>query len=353
MIKGQNSRNVDFPPSPDASPEPSIGPLRSRAQRHMQFPAHGPMTTRFMEVDPDIIPNRPWRENEFTGGPKILVNDDNGNLRPINDHDYHKRPMTASDTRESEEASSVHRVDDLGFSVVAAAFDFESIKAEAISALKETREKRHNLSSSVQSLETACFESKLREKFEKELRVSKPTTGEYLPLDAFETLFNSRSIILLLEERFPDASDRDLLQKFQDIINTPEKTRTRILGILVAMEGLRHLEEFIQGDIWDSDLPFRESREYTQKSSLLKRWSRNERLVFYENQKAFFVPFFDIKENRLCSYELDRETRLPWISVESKSSGGTGLVHQLEIHPSHHNFSKPGVISHFLLISNR
>lgn len=305
------------------TPENSLGPSRSRAQR--QPP--GPISTRFN-----------YDVEGFPGGPNITVKEDNGYLRPMNESDFRKSP--------SSDASTVHKVEDLGFSAAAATLDFESMKEDGLRALKGLLREREILCDIPNSPKTAWVESTLREMFEKSLKVSKPAAGEYLPLDMFRNIFNPASIMLLLGEIFSFASESELLDKFQAIISLKrKKTRTQILGILVSMERLGHLEEFINGDIWDNDLPFKESRESTlnPKSSILDGWSRNDRLLFYENQKVFFVPFFDMHENGLCSYELDRGTRLPWVSIEPKSSGGTGLVHQVEIHPSHHNFSKPGV----------
>ena len=310
---------MDFLPTPENSP----GPPRSRAQR----PTPGPISTRYN-----------YDVEGFPGGPNIIVKEDNGYLRPINENDYLKSP--------SSDASTVYKVEDLGFSAAAATIDFESIKKSALCALRQLFEERETLSNTSDSPKTARYESTLRERFEKSLEVSKPAAGEYLPLGVFRDLFNPTSIMLLLEERFPSALESELLDKFQDIISpNPMKTRTRILGVLVAMERLCHLEEFIERDIWDSDLPFKESGASTpkSKSSIIDGWNRNDRVLFIENQKVFFVPFFDFQENRLCSYELDRATRLPWVSLEPKSRGGTGLVHQLEIHHSHHNFTKPGV----------
>ncbi|EMD95321.1 hypothetical protein COCC4DRAFT_205849 [Bipolaris maydis ATCC 48331] len=308
----------DLLPTPGNSP----GPSRSRAQR--QTP--GPISTRFN-----------YDVEGFLGGPNITVKEDNGYLRPINENDFRRSP--------SSDASTVHKVEDLGFSAAAATFDFESIKKDGLCALQRLREEREAHFNTSNSPKTARFESTLRKRFEESLEVSKPAAGEYLPLDMFRNIFNPASIMLLLDERFPSPSKHELMKRFQNIISQDaKKTRTRILGVLVAMEGLDHLEEFVTEDIWDKDLPFKQSRESTpnSKSSILDGWNRNDRVLFYEYQRVFFVPFFDIHEKGLCSYELDRETRLPWVSIEPKSTGGTGLVYQVEIHPSHHNFSKSG-----------
>ncbi|KAI4866630.1 hypothetical protein F4820DRAFT_243667 [Hypoxylon rubiginosum] len=58
-------------------------------------------------------------------------------------------------------------------------------------------------------------------------------------------------------------------------------------------------------------------------------------------RKCFSSRFFDIQEDKLCSYELDSNIRLPWKSYTQKTSGGNGLVHRVQIHPKHHSFKTP------------
>ncbi|PVI03055.1 kinase-like protein [Periconia macrospinosa] len=303
MDMDQINSPIDFTPTPESSLRRS----RSRAAHQTLIP--GPIFRRY-------------NSDGFSGGPETPFSGKNGLIKPVNNRDT--RTSSSSDA-----SSAVYKVEDLGFSAAAGSFDFNSIKQEALCALRESQK-------------TACVETNLRERFEECLKASEPTK-DYLTLDEFRTIFNPSAIVLLLEERHPDSSELDLLNKFQKIISpNREDSRTRILGILVAMERLDYLEQFIKGDIWDRNLPFPELGGYTEKSSILSDWKRNERLLFYAHQKSFFVPFFDIQEDRLCSYKFFEGTRLPWVSLECMSRGSTGLVHQLEIHPSHHNFRKPG-----------
>jgi hypothetical protein len=85
--------------------------------------------------------------------------------------------------------------------------------------------------------------------------------------------------------------------------------------------------------------------------TLLEGWSHNDLVLFYHYQSMFFVPFFDIREDRLRSYILDHRIRLPWLRHEHIISGGNGMVHQIEIHPSHHNFRSVKVGKSFALNS--
>ncbi|KAF2728104.1 kinase-like protein, partial [Polyplosphaeria fusca] len=170
-----------------------------------------------------------------------------------------------------------------------------------------------------------CVRSRLEKEVEKALVWSQFDNEEYLPLDSFESIFNIKSIALLLDETYDLATDEELQEKFASIVDRKSgRSRRRILGVLVLMSRVAHIEYFFRKDIWDDQLPLerlpgssmgcvrtRSSENY----NLMKDWSRNDSTLFYSFQKIFFIPFFDIQENRLCSYELESNIRLPWKSV--------------------------------------
>lgn len=60
-----------------------------------------------------------WEE-DFKGGLDIFVQEPGGKRRLVNEGDLRERPFTVSDTEESEQASSVVPVGDLGFSAALA-----------------------------------------------------------------------------------------------------------------------------------------------------------------------------------------------------------------------------------------
>ncbi|RBR11623.1 hypothetical protein FVER53590_08739 [Fusarium verticillioides] len=60
----------------------------------------------------------------------------------------------------------------------------------------------------------------------------------------------------------------------------------------------------------------------------------------------FCIPFFDFQHNSLCFYALAADIRLPWQVLEYKSTGGSGTVYKLQIHPGHHNFKSESQDSH-------
>ena len=298
--------------------------------------------------------------NEFTGGPNIVIDNGKGRSRPADEGDYRRRPITASESRGSEEGSSIHRVEDLGFKAAATSFPLhscelsvcDSVISNSLEAVFEVRKLRRS-SYSHKPTGSACTQSRLRKEVAKALDWSQFDRAEYLPLDSFESIFTIEALASLLDETFEFATDKDLQEMFASIVDRKwDRTRRRILGVLVFMSKAAYIEHFVREDIWDDQLPLerlvggshgRITTRDSKNHNLMVDWSRDEIELFCLYQKMFFIPFFDIKENRLCSYDLELNIRLPWKVFEHKTNGGFGVVHKVEIHPSHHNHARSDV----------
>ncbi|RYP78240.1 hypothetical protein DL771_000717 [Monosporascus sp. 5C6A] len=117
------------------------------------------------------------------------------------------------------------------------------------------------------------------------------------------------------------------------------------------MSKVSYINDFIREGIGDYDLPIARSRDDNKEfktrrgaknSTLFRGWRhRNDIELFYIYQKKIFVPFFDIQEDKLCSYMFEGNVTLPWKGYKQKTSGGNGLVHKVQIHSKHHNFKTP------------
>jgi hypothetical protein len=320
--------------------------------------------------DRRYTPTPIWKENEFKGGnkPSLVVTDAEGGSREPIEEDSRGRPLNrgsrdqrpgiggsgnsppppASETGESE-ASSVVSVRDLGFG--ASPFPaYEQVHdSDPIGHVMTARELRCHLG--LHEKPGASVEQAIYDDIEKWLVDSQMDEKEYLPMDHFERIFDLDCLKALARERHPDMDDTDLRNEINHLV-----VRRRILGILSFSKRLRYLNHFITGEICDHHLPMKQvvenknkkrravtlqgSKEGHQNLELFEDWERRDVDLFFLYQPMFFVPFFDIQEDRLCEYVLDRDIRLPWDAHEQKTSGGNGLVYQIQIHPSHHNFVK-------------
>lgn len=255
---------------------------------------------------------------------------------------------------ESQLSDSVTFVTDLGLSVASSPFYDSSINIWGIKDLPD----RVSIVRRAQPLSIDNFRKQL---FAKLLR-SAIDKSEYLPINAFEQLFNMDSVVGLIKANFPEAGPKFQVDKINDVIGVESKEpRRRLYGILVAMGRTSHMQMFVQERLCDDDLPLRQStsdtRHFTTQSqrdtaeppqtnsvkatentTLFREWERNDIYLFYTYQQMFFVPFFQFRHINLCYYPLDHNVTLPWQEYEHKTNGGEGIVHKVQIHPSHHNY---------------
>lgn len=344
-----------------ANEHPDVLRSRSRSQGHSHT------VPNFINARYNTEGHFYEKNSESISSPPIIIGDDEGRSRLAHDGDYKGRPLTASESRGSEEESSIHKVDDLGFEAAAALFpafprgtsDCDSVLSSSIEDLFRERKLNHVFRSQV-SPRSVSVQASLQQRIERALVFSAPDEQEYLPLDRFESIFDIKSIAMLLEEAYHLGTDEELRNKFAKIVDSETgRSRRRILAVLVFMSRVNYIDNFIQEDIWDVHLPLERSASILKKrvrtrnserGFRLSNWSRDEIELFFIYQKMFFVPFFDIKEHRLCSYDLGSNIRLPWKSFEHKTSGGFGAIHKVEIHSCHHNFARSNVSPSFLSI---
>jgi hypothetical protein len=313
----------------------------------------GPLQTRY-DISKPIMS---WGSNVFEDDPEILVHEPGGSKRPPNDGDFQKRPITGSDTGDSEGASSVYSVHDLGFGAAPAKVhpQFEdnipnlkqkgSLEIESCFSLHQLCQHLHWSGDSPSTVEAL-----IRNKIEESLERSQPGNQEYLPIDAFEDIFDIEAIKSLIKETYPEKASSKWSEIVAHIVGSETiPSYRRILGTLVLMKRVDYISAFINKDIGDPELPFKRShngirniitRSRGINQTLFADWDRNDIELFYVYQKILFIPYFDIREGKLSSYVLDFDIRLPWRSYQTKTRGGNGLVHQIQIHPSHHNFKR-------------
>ncbi|KDN67571.1 putative protein kinase domain-containing protein [Colletotrichum sublineola] len=289
---------------------------------------------------PDRAQNilRPWDIN-FSGGPDI-----GGNVS-LNVNDKRREPS---------EPETVESVYDLGLSV-ATGDPYESQKHGRSQSKTIDSVLRKDYSKTKPNLAADPIEDSIRDEMERCLCWSKMDRKEYLPRSAFEEIFNTETVKALIMTIYPLASDEELSRKIEQIIGGGEKSRRMIVAILVFMKQTGYIEDFIREGIFDHHMPLRHERESMREfrarrtgptedevinTTLFKDWERVHVDLFYIYQKMIVVPVFKMDDGSIRSYILDRDVRLPWAKFEHRTSGGHGIVHQLEIHPSHYKFEE-------------
>ncbi|TDZ54563.1 Homeodomain-interacting protein kinase 4 [Colletotrichum trifolii] len=180
---------------------------------------------------------------------------------------------------------------------------------------------------------------------------SKSDNKEFLPNDALEQIFSPTRIQTLVQSMPPRAADEATSPKVRQIVGDATRSRRLIMGILVFMKQATYIKDFIREGIFDHHMPLRHDsrsmREFKARlgsdeadrlnTTLFSSWERAHVDLFYIYQKMMVVPYFKMDDETLRSYVLDDDTRLPWAKYTHKTSGGHGVIHQLQIHPSHYS----------------
>lgn len=297
----------------------------------------------------------------------VVVKNEEGEERSLNEGDYYAgKKKSASETGKSDGASSIFLVSDHGFVAASELFvgQVGSEGPQVPEKVMDANELRDHLR--LEQKKGCSVADTLYEQLERSLVASmmdsRPTNEQeqYLPMNCLYHILDTPTILALVKELFPNAKHKDLCAKVADITGSHDgtlggKCRRRILAILLFCESLdaTALDAFITEEVWDEDLPLRRrdnssgdslshcsTKTHPDKinTTLLKGWKRNQLTLFYEYQSMFHVPFFDLQEDRLCSYNFQPKVRLPWQSLEKVADGGGGTVYRIEIHPGHHNY---------------
>lgn len=270
-----------------------------------------------------------------------------GHTEPPSEHHDECRPRRGSCTLQSDGGSSVTTVSDLGFDAAPAPSATWKCgcgpngggQDDTFGRPMTAEELQNHLS--LQPTRGTSVAQSLREHIWPAMLQSQQNHRRYLPRDAFETFFCKQSIKSLMKESGPPGMTPDgLRNRVQQIHHGGDienmQSRRRILAILTMMDRLRHIDRFIEKDVWDHNLPINLSN--TEAADFMADWDENDRILFNTYQKRILIPFFDFQSHKLPSYIFNEHIRLPWLTYKRESVGINGVVHQIQIHPSHHNF---------------
>ena len=139
------------------------------------------------------------------------------------------------------------------------------------------------------------------------------------------------------------------------------QTFLRTFALLVLVERVGDIGEFIKEEVSDQKLPVRRHSAMGRGKIILchkdnpdqflkcfQNWKHFEREVFESKQWRFLIPYFDLDtDDRAKHQNLDSETILPWCKKDDRShsssqpsgqEGGFAFVSRVKIDPSSHGF---------------
>ncbi|KAK4443845.1 hypothetical protein QBC34DRAFT_198771 [Podospora aff. communis PSN243] len=338
-------RDAAFGQASDRDQEP-IFPTSEETTTHR---GPGVFATRYSSLP------LPWKQDDELGRPTMRVHLPDGTTRSINDDDFiaGAGPYMSS---KIDGSSSVLRVLDNGYQAASDFFDcgralLPGDMLDVIALQRHLGLEPNDGKSVAQVLHSELRKSRVPSMIDQR---PEDEQDQFLPINALYKILDTTSVASLMRELSPDATSQQLQLKVDEITgghdeyNSGGRCRRRILGILLFSKRLDGLNAFIEDDIWDEDLPILRQGDSTDcrtrsnperiNKTLFRNWELNDMLLFDAYQYMFHVPFFDLRDDGLCSYELSPKIRLPWNSLQKVYTEGGCTLYRVEIHSAHHNY---------------
>lgn len=203
-------------------------------------------------------------------------------------------------------------------------------------------------------------------RIQKELRSSSrlsphKSLKRFIPYDKLRAILTKDRVrsILLQTSTYETASPREIDETAETItvtsqINDHSTSYIRIFGILVLMNKVKYIKDFLKESIADADLPLRYSPNDPWGSNLVMKnsdsdnesplrcfeeWDPEHMDRFLEKQEKLTSPRLRMRGDHLCLHRLRNNIILPFIECDNKPHvGGFGTVCKVKIHPAHCDF---------------
>jgi hypothetical protein len=179
----------------------------------------------------------------------------------------------------------------------------------------------------------------------------------FLPLDELDSIMSMPAI---LQELMRSGLTSDLhsisrkIWQCEFLSNGDFTTRRKLFAILCLMERAEDIEEFIEANLFDADLPFQFGKSQNFRRSgepieIFESWRLYDVDAFETYQGWVMAPYFKLG-NAFLEYELPSCVVLPFVDDALKPSalgntvldhhiqrmGGYSVVRRVRIHSAHH-----------------
>jgi hypothetical protein len=189
------------------------------------------------------------------------------------------------------------------------------------------------------------------------------STKYYLPLDVLDAIFHREAVGMFADD---DEQRERLCNYVCGSLKGGRTLRTarKILAVLILIERPRDILNFMEENVFDDELPLVRHDQKGAQFSLrgangfwlttkFGDWKVNDIRQFDEFQWSMMSPFFTQSERgKPLIYHLHERVILPWINwQEASDQGGFSVVHHVQIHPAHHNFTHTRVSLPYYLVT--
>ncbi|KAM0341680.1 hypothetical protein ACHAPU_009928 [Fusarium lateritium] len=169
----------------------------------------------------------------------------------------------------------------------------------------------------------------------------------FLPSGSLETICNHSAV---RDELMNHGFDQSHAESYTTYVC--EKPAKEIFTVLVLINYVNFLPDFIAAGIVDKSLPFSVNDQQTELSYRESKGKRHAEFLsypedaemmreFYNKQWWVHVPFldWDNENHKALNFRFDSGTVLPWTEIGCRvEDGGFGTVEKIKIHPDHHSF---------------
>ncbi|RGP60994.1 serine/threonine protein kinase [Fusarium sporotrichioides] len=171
----------------------------------------------------------------------------------------------------------------------------------------------------------------------------------FLPSGDLKTICNHSAVC---EELITNRFERHHAQSCATYIC--EKPAREIFAVLVLINQIDFLPDFIREGIVDDNLPFSGDQQHTElwyrepghkKRVAFLNYPKHAEMMreFYNKQWWVHVPFLDWDKanHKALNFRYDLGTVIPWTEISDQdTSGGFGVVEKVKIHQDHHSFTQ-------------
>lgn len=176
----------------------------------------------------------------------------------------------------------------------------------------------------------------------------------FLPLDALCGIIRPVIVRKLLQDAFPKFDANKIDSYAIEILGTPNNNnavprRRKIFAILTLMAEIRLIQDFVEGEIDDKNLPLQVERNQSHRPAVrlcskpdepqgcFDAWKYKHADEFYLYQAAVCTPFFGFPGQEVSYYSFDYKAVLPFVESNQPTVGGYGTVRKVKLHHAHHN----------------
>ncbi|KXH67560.1 serine/threonine protein kinase [Colletotrichum salicis] len=163
----------------------------------------------------------------------------------------------------------------------------------------------------------------------------------FLPFDALRRIVTPSAVQRLLGHAFPHFKPKVINSWVSKISGKPDEVkaqpqRRKIFAILILMEQVKLIEDFIKHNVDDSSLPLEIKRNTRHKPVIqlqkkdgsvlncLNHWRTKHINNFVQCQETICTPFFKLPGNDVHYYEITSKTVLPFQEYDLVQIGGYG-----------------------------